>query len=81
MPRGAGVCPECGFAFRSAESKKPAMVDGPGQLVEIDAGANQRMRAGWQRLCDEEYVEGYRAMNRWVHDHVPFPGAAFAQNR
>jgi polyhydroxyalkanoate synthase len=33
----------------------------------------------WQRLCDEEYVEGYQAMNRWVHDHVPFPGAAFGQ--
>jgi polyhydroxyalkanoate synthase len=33
----------------------------------------------WERLCDEEYVEGYRAMNAWVHDHVPFPGAAFAQ--
>jgi polyhydroxyalkanoate synthase len=33
----------------------------------------------WQRLCDEEYVEGYQAMNRWVHDHVPFPGAAFEQ--
>jgi polyhydroxyalkanoate synthase len=33
----------------------------------------------WQRLCDEEYVAGYQAMNRWVHDHVPFPGAAFGQ--
>jgi polyhydroxyalkanoate synthase len=33
----------------------------------------------WQRLCDEEYVTGYQAMNRWVHDHIPFPGAAFGQ--
>jgi poly[(R)-3-hydroxyalkanoate] polymerase subunit PhaC len=33
----------------------------------------------WQRLDDEEFVAGHRAMAAWAHQHIPFPGAAFAQ--
>ncbi len=33
----------------------------------------------WQHLWDDRYVEGYQAMAQWTRDHVPFPGAAFAQ--
>lgn len=33
----------------------------------------------WQHLWDDQYVAGYQAINQWVGDHVPFPGAAFRQ--
>lgn len=31
----------------------------------------------WQNLWSDEYMVGYQAMNEWVADHVPLPGAAF----
>ncbi|HEV1998245.1 MAG TPA: alpha/beta hydrolase, partial [Candidatus Dormibacteraeota bacterium] len=33
----------------------------------------------WENLWNDEYVEGYQAMNRWANDHIPFPGAAAIQ--
>jgi polyhydroxyalkanoate synthase len=31
----------------------------------------------WQNLWNDDYMEGFQAMNEWVNDQVPFPGAAF----
>jgi polyhydroxyalkanoate synthase len=33
----------------------------------------------FQNLWNDEFVEGFLAMNRWARDQVPFPGAAFKQ--
>jgi polyhydroxyalkanoate synthase subunit PhaC len=33
----------------------------------------------WENLEDEQYVASFRALDRWAHDHVPFPGEAFRQ--
>jgi poly[(R)-3-hydroxyalkanoate] polymerase subunit PhaC len=33
----------------------------------------------WQNLEDDEYVAYFRALDRWLQDHIPFPGAAFRQ--
>jgi polyhydroxyalkanoate synthase len=33
----------------------------------------------FQNLWNEDWVEGFAAMNRWARDQVPFPGAAFRQ--
>jgi polyhydroxyalkanoate synthase subunit PhaC len=27
------------------------------------------------RLWSDEFVRSYRALNRWIHEHIPFPGA------
>ena len=32
-----------------------------------------------EHLWNDEFVEGYQAMGQWARDHIPFPGAAFAQ--
>jgi polyhydroxyalkanoate synthase len=33
----------------------------------------------WQNLWNEDWLDGYLAMNRWARDQVPFAGAAFRQ--
>jgi polyhydroxyalkanoate synthase len=33
----------------------------------------------FQNLWNDEFVEGFLAMNTWARDQVPFPGAAFRQ--
>jgi polyhydroxyalkanoate synthase subunit PhaC len=33
----------------------------------------------WQNLWNDDYMEGYQAMGKWVNDHIPFPGAAAHQ--
>jgi polyhydroxyalkanoate synthase len=33
----------------------------------------------FQNLWNDQWVEGFLAMNRWARDQVPFPGAAFRQ--
>ncbi|MBI2963067.1 MAG: alpha/beta fold hydrolase [Deltaproteobacteria bacterium] len=33
----------------------------------------------WQNLWNDAYMEGFQAMNEWVNDQVPFPGAAFRE--
>jgi polyhydroxyalkanoate synthase subunit PhaC len=33
----------------------------------------------WQNLWNDEFVEGYEALTQWTRDHIPFPGACFAQ--
>jgi polyhydroxyalkanoate synthase subunit PhaC len=33
----------------------------------------------WENLWNDDYMQGYQAMNRWVSEHVPIPGAAARQ--
>jgi polyhydroxyalkanoate synthase len=33
----------------------------------------------WQNLWSDEYVEGHQAIGRWLHEHIPVPGALFRQ--
>jgi polyhydroxyalkanoate synthase len=33
----------------------------------------------YDRMYDERFVNGWRAMNQWVNDGVPFPGEAYRQ--
>jgi len=33
----------------------------------------------WWNLWDEGYVEGFRALNKWANEYVPFPGEFFRQ--
>ncbi len=33
----------------------------------------------WQNLWNDEYLEGHQAVGRWLHDHIPMPGALFKQ--
>jgi len=33
----------------------------------------------FQNLWNQEFVDGFLAMNQWARDQVPFPGAAFRQ--
>jgi polyhydroxyalkanoate synthase subunit PhaC len=33
----------------------------------------------WQNLWNDEFVEGYQAINQWSQDQIPFAGACFAQ--
>jgi polyhydroxyalkanoate synthase subunit PhaC len=33
----------------------------------------------WQNLWNDQYMVGFQAMNEWIADHVPLPGAAFRE--
>jgi polyhydroxyalkanoate synthase len=33
----------------------------------------------WQNLWNDDYLQGYQAMSRWVREHVPVAGAAARQ--
>ena len=33
----------------------------------------------WERIFDEKPMETWLAMNKWVNDGPPFPGATFKQ--
>ena len=33
----------------------------------------------WENLWNDDWLEGYLAINRWARDQVPFPGACFRQ--
>ena len=33
----------------------------------------------WQNLWNDEYMEGFQAMGRWLREQVPFAGGAFRQ--
>lgn len=33
----------------------------------------------WQNLWNDDYMESFQAMGRWMREHVPFPGAAARQ--
>lgn len=33
----------------------------------------------WQNLWNDDYMEGYQAIGRWLHEHIPLPGALFRQ--
>jgi polyhydroxyalkanoate synthase subunit PhaC len=32
-----------------------------------------------EQLWNDEYVRSYQALNQWIHDHIPFPGALARQ--
>ncbi len=34
----------------------------------------------WEKLSDDEFVQGFQAMDQWVRDQVPFPGACARQS-
>ncbi len=58
----------------------------PAQVVEVGSKMLKPVEnyvgayaALWERLEDEEAVENWQAMHRWVHDGVPFAGEAFRQ--
>ena len=74
---------------RQGRMEPEAMVDDTGN-VPADAIRNVfRLRKPtadwvqyanlWENLWNDEYIEGYQAMNQWSNDHVPFPGAAMEQ--
>lgn len=33
----------------------------------------------WQNLWNDQYVEGYQAIGRFLHDHIPLPGGVYRQ--
>ena len=33
----------------------------------------------WWNLCDDSYVEGFLALNKWANEFTPFPGEFFRQ--
>jgi polyhydroxyalkanoate synthase len=33
----------------------------------------------WQNLWNDDYLEAHQGLRQWARDHVPFPGACFAQ--
>jgi polyhydroxyalkanoate synthase len=33
----------------------------------------------WQNLWNDDYMEGFQAIGRWLHEHIPMPGALFKQ--
>ncbi len=43
------------------------------------AAETMQYTALMQNLHDDDFVRNYQAMNHWIRDHVPFPGAAFHQ--
>jgi polyhydroxyalkanoate synthase len=49
------------------------------QQIRKPTGDAVRYASLWQRLADDDKLEGYLAMSQWVRDHVPMPGAAFRQ--
>lgn len=33
----------------------------------------------WENLGNDDYLAGYQALNQWINDHIPFPGATASQ--
>ena len=33
----------------------------------------------WQNMWNDEFLDGYQAMNQWAKDQIPFPGACMRQ--
>lgn len=56
----------------------PLLIENYFRLLKPAAEAMQ-YTALMQNLHDETFVRNYQAMNLWIRDHVPFPGAAFQQ--
>jgi polyhydroxyalkanoate synthase len=42
--------------------------------MDLTAGLNL-----WWNLWNDAYVEGFRALNKWANEYVPFPGEFFRQ--
>ena len=42
--------------------------------MDLSTGVNL-----WWNLWRDEYVEGFRALNKWANEYVPFPGEFFRQ--
>ncbi len=52
--------------YRSASSLRPTM--------DISKYATL-----WEKLWNDEFVEGFQAMGQWLRDQTPFPGACARQ--
>jgi polyhydroxyalkanoate synthase subunit PhaC len=57
----------------------PAMVEFGSKLLKPMENFLGTYLGLWDKLDDEASVEGWQAMDRWVHDGVPFAGEAFRQ--
>jgi polyhydroxyalkanoate synthase subunit PhaC len=56
----------------------PLLIENYFRMLKPAAEATQ-YTALMQNLHNEDFVRNYQAMNHWIRDHVPFPGAAFQQ--
>jgi polyhydroxyalkanoate synthase subunit PhaC len=56
------------FMRESFSMLKPASRYSPVQYINL-----------WQNILNDRYVEQYRAFNKWMNDHIPFPGECFRQ--
>ena len=54
------------------------MIENGFKLLKPTAEVTQYAKL-WENLWNDEFMEGYQAMGQWARDHIPFPGAAFAQ--
>ena len=53
---------------RSFSMLKPASEFSPVRYIQL-----------WQNILNDRWVEQYRAFNKWMNDHIPFPGECFRQ--
>ncbi len=56
------------FMRESFSMLKPASRYSPVQYISL-----------WQNILNDRWVEQYRAFNKWMNDHIPFPGECFRQ--
>jgi polyhydroxyalkanoate synthase len=56
-----------------------AMVDAGNQLVKPTANIVGTYATMWDRIFQDQPMEMWLAIHKWVNDGVPFPGAAFNQ--
>ena len=56
----------------------PDVIENGFRLLKPTAEVSQYANL-WENLWNDEFMEGYQAMGQWARDHIPFPGAAFAQ--
>ena len=57
----------------------PEMVDTGMQMLKPVTNYVGTYVNMWERIFDEKPMETWLAMNKWVNDGTPFPGAAFKQ--
>jgi len=57
----------------------PEVIDFGNKLLKPVTNFSSTYTNLLDRLYDEQFVNGWRAMNQWVNDGVPFPGEAYRQ--
>jgi polyhydroxyalkanoate synthase len=55
------------------------LIDGGNKLIKPVAELVGTYSTMWERILNDKPLERWLAMNQWVNDGVPFPGAAFRQ--